>query len=231
MFESKDHDAKIKVIDFGLSTKYLDPEVEIKRRVGTIYTMAPEVIRQVPYNYKADLFSVGVISYMLITNSRPFWGKTKEQVKNEVKRCQPNMATSSKVWQNKSNDANNFVSKLLTKSPDERMSCQEAKDHPWLSHMHDLPDRNPPQSTMSNVEQSLIRFADSGEFRRLILNVLAHQTTTAEIKQLSKAFDAYDLDNNGFITYSEFKEALSHLNMSDFALDKMFHSVVSNFDL
>ena len=72
MFESKSPDAEIKVIDFGLSKSFTKDRSVMTKWVGTLYTMAPQVIQGV-YTSQADLWSVGVITYVLLSNSKPFY--------------------------------------------------------------------------------------------------------------------------------------------------------------
>ena len=76
MFESNHPMAAVKLIDFGLSKMYLREDLILTERVGTIYTMAPEVLKG-NYSYKADMWSLGVVAYMLLTSCIPFYGKTR----------------------------------------------------------------------------------------------------------------------------------------------------------
>ncbi len=76
MFESKAPDAEIKLIDFGLSTKFINKNQYFTEQVGTMYSIAPEIIDE-EYTSKCDLWSVGVITYMLLSGTRPFSGQTK----------------------------------------------------------------------------------------------------------------------------------------------------------
>ena len=75
MFENSSPDAEIKLIDFGLSTKFINKNQYFTEKVGTIYSMAPEVLDE-EYTSKCDLWSVGVITYMLLSGTKPFWGRT-----------------------------------------------------------------------------------------------------------------------------------------------------------
>lgn len=230
MFSSKDPNASIKVIDFGLSKKYLDPSIDITDYVGTVYTMAPEVINRVPYSYKADMFSVGVISYMLLSGCKPFWASTRKEIAEKVKNC--DYSLSNRYWHSVSDSAKDFVTKLLQKDPDHRLSAKEAKHHPWLKQNHIDPSNGSHLVNSEHIEKSLIRFADSGEFKKLVLNVLAHQLSCEDIKNLETVFRSYDKDNNGYITQDAFKDALSRLSdLSDEAKDKMFQSLVSLYAL
>ena len=74
MFENKTKEAQIKLIDFGIATVYT--KRKLTDRVGTVYTMSPEVIRG-KYTSKADLWSIGVTTFMLLSGEKPFWGKTR----------------------------------------------------------------------------------------------------------------------------------------------------------
>jgi calcium-dependent protein kinase len=226
MFSSKDPNASIKVIDFGLSKKYLDPSINITDYVGTVYTMAPEVINRIPYSYKADMFSVGVISYMLLSGCKPFWASTRKEIAEKVKNC--DYSLSSRYWYSISEEAKDFVSKLIEKDPDRRLSAKDAKDHPWLKQNHIDPSNGSHLVHSEHIEKSLINFADSGEFKKLVLNVLAHQVSAEDIKYLETIFKSYDKDNNGYITHNAFKDALSRLsNLSDETKENMFQSLVS----
>jgi serine/threonine protein kinase len=76
MFESNKPDAEINLIDFGLSKKYGPNEKYMREGVGTIYTMAPQVLQGV-YTSKADLWSIGVISFMLLSSEKPFYSRKR----------------------------------------------------------------------------------------------------------------------------------------------------------
>jgi serine/threonine protein kinase len=76
MFESNKPDAQINLIDFGLSKKYGPGEYYMHEGVGTIYTMAPQVLQGV-YTSKADLWSIGVISFMLLSSEKPFFSRER----------------------------------------------------------------------------------------------------------------------------------------------------------
>jgi calcium-dependent protein kinase len=188
--------------------------------------MAPEVINRVPYSYKADMFSVGVISYMLLSGCKPFWASTRKEIAEKVKNC--DYSLSNRYWHSISEEAKDFVSKLIEKDPDRRLSAKDAKDHLWLKQNHIDPSNGSHLVHSEHIEKSLIHFADSGEFKKLVLNVLAHQVSAEDIKCLETIFKSYDKDNNGYITNDAFKDALSQLsNLSDESKENMFQSLVS----
>lgn len=79
-----DSEGKIKVIDFGTAKK-IDPEAGIKGLKGTPYYVAPEIIQQVNYNEKCDIWSIGVIMYILLTGNPPFNGDNDNQIFSKIR--------------------------------------------------------------------------------------------------------------------------------------------------
>ena len=93
LFESTKPDAEIKLIDFGLSKRFYNDK-QMSERVGTIYTMAPQVIQGV-YSNSADIWSVGVVAFMLLSGTKPFWGKNRDSIVKKVMECKYSFAGPS----------------------------------------------------------------------------------------------------------------------------------------
>mmetsp|Transcript_17135 Transcript_17135/g.49554 ORF Transcript_17135/g.49554 Transcript_17135/m.49554 type:complete len:755 (-) Transcript_17135:140-2404(-) len=225
LFETRHLDSDIKLIDFGLAKKYLSPDHVMTERVGTIYTMAPEVVKGV-YTFKADLWSVGVIAYMLLSNTKPFWGKKKKRIVEKIVRGRCHFLGPE--WALISREARFFVRSLIQVDPEKRLTAEQAQVHPWLTHSYKLCDRRPSEDLIDRVNENIVRYADSGEFKKVILNVIAHKSTAEEIFQLRKVFDQYDRNNDGAISYNGFKDALSKFNYTDEELNAMFRCVDIN---
>ena len=88
LLESKADDAGIKCTDFGLSV-FFKPNQKFKEVVGSAYYVAPEVLKQ-SYSNEADIWSCGVILYILLSGVPPFWGETEKQIFKailEVRAC------------------------------------------------------------------------------------------------------------------------------------------------
>lgn len=222
MFENKNPDAEIKVIDFGLSKKFLPGDNYMTEGVGTIYTMAPQVLQGV-YTSQADLWSVGVITYMLLSSTKPFYHRKRRFVIDKIMRCDYNF--DRRAWEHISTEGKQFVSSLIKLDPNERLTAQEALEHLWLSNEFPLSDRAPTEEIMIDVEENILNYKDASEFKKLALMVIAHKSSTEEIAQLRRAFDQYDSSNDGQITYNEFKEALSKADYTEKELESMFSSV------
>ena len=122
--------ADIRILDFGLS-KILGPDETCNEPYGTLSYCAPEVIKGENYNKQADLFSVGVITYLLLSGQLPFNHKDSEK---EIARLtiyeEPTF--KSKVWKNISSEAIDFIKGMIKKNPKERFNIQQAIEHNWF---------------------------------------------------------------------------------------------------
>jgi len=227
MFESKDSNSEVKVIDFGLSKKFLPEEHHrtMTEGVGTIYTMAPQVLQGI-YTSKADLWSVGVISFMLLSSQKPFYNKRRRKVIDRIMRC--DYKFRGEIWEQLSDDSKDFISNLLVLDPKQRMDANQALKHKWLNEQYKLSDRRPSEALMKKVEDNLLAYKDTSDLKKVALNIIAHKSSPTEILQMRKAFGQYDIENNGVVSFDEFKKALKDSNYSDGELEEIFSSIDVN---
>ena len=122
--------ADIRLVDFGLG-KMLGPGEKCDEPFGTFSYVAPEVLQEKPYDYKVDLFAIGVITYLLVAGFLPFDDENSEK---EIARQTVYDPTPypKKIWDNISQEAKMFVDNLLSKDPEKRMNLQEVLQHSWL---------------------------------------------------------------------------------------------------
>ena len=128
MFESKNPDAEIKLIDFGLST-YARKGRIMRTRVGTPFYVAPEVIKG-EYQKSCDMWSIGVIAYVLLCGYPPFYGDDNEEIFQKIESVDFNYPIED--WASISPNAKDFINKLLEANPKKRMTPYEAMNHTWL---------------------------------------------------------------------------------------------------
>jgi calcium-dependent protein kinase len=224
MFESQAEDAEIKLIDFGLSKKIDGGKKYMTEGVGTVYTMAPQVLRGV-YNSQADLWSIGVITYMILSNTKPFFGKKRRHVVTRILRG--TFTFYSPAWENISLEAKTFVTQLLEVDPKVRLNAEQALAHPWLSKEFALSERAPDSAMMESVHDNIVNYGAVSEFKKMALMVIAHKSTTEEIMVMRKAFDAFDTGNNGTISLEEFKAAMEKADTkySESDIEDLFRTV------
>jgi calcium-dependent protein kinase len=133
----------------------------------------------------------------------------------------------AKVWKNRSQKGKDFISALLQVEPAKRPTAKKAFKHPWLSKKTVLSDRKPDADALNSAQANLVRYADSGDFKKLAMYVIAKKSTTEDILELRKVFEEYDSDNDGTISFSDFKKALTKSSYTDKEIEIMFHKVVS----
>ncbi|VEU42587.1 unnamed protein product [Pseudo-nitzschia multistriata] len=125
----KDVWSPLKLIDFGLSTHYRQGE-RLTRVVGSSYYVAPEVLKK-SYTEACDLWSLGVIVYMLLSGAPPFYGKNDEAIKASI--VQGEYTFPHELFRDVSDEAMAFVSTLLSYNIEYRYTAAQALTHPWLS--------------------------------------------------------------------------------------------------
>ncbi|XP_029023905.1 death-associated protein kinase 2 [Betta splendens] len=119
----------IKLIDFGLAHRFV-PGEEYRSTSGTPQYIAPEVINNQPLNTAADMWSIGVITYILLSGLSPFQGDTDEETLKNVDAMMYRF--DAQHFSMTSSMAKDFIQKLLVKNPCERMTAEESLLHPWI---------------------------------------------------------------------------------------------------
>ncbi|CAG9324567.1 unnamed protein product [Blepharisma stoltei] len=127
----EDHEG-FKICDFGLSAQF-ETDNELTSKCGTPGYIAPEILRDEKYGTKADIFSVGIISYQLLTGKLPFEGFDVLTILAINRECHINFHEDD--WSHLSSSAKNFVIRLTDPDPFIRPTAKEALDDPWLSSL------------------------------------------------------------------------------------------------
>jgi calcium-dependent protein kinase len=208
MFLDSSPSSEIKILDFGLSKKFHRKEQPgyMSDPVGTIYTMAPEVLDGI-YNAKADLWSIGVISYMLLASKKPFYNRKMTKMKELIRANNPSYDDA--VWSTLSTDAKEFVQKLLQLSPIQRMAIEQALQHPFIVRRELLSNELPSPEVYQMIEYGLMHYTmHTPKLKKLALTVIAHDSNSEDVDQLRRAFIQFDTERNGILSFDEFKSAL-----------------------
>ena len=130
LMTSEDNNADIKILDFGLS-KILGPGEYCVEPYGTLSYVAPEVLLEKSYNNKIDLWSLGVITYLIVSGKLPFDHRQDDQeIARQTIYEEPSFKNN--IWKKISKDCIDFISKLLVKDPEKRMNIKDALEHNWI---------------------------------------------------------------------------------------------------
>nr|GMC87601.1 CDPK-related kinase 5-like [Ipomoea batatas] len=199
LFSSKDESSQLKAIDFGLSD-FVRPDEKLNDIVGSAYYVAPEVLQR-SYGTEADVWSVGVIAYILLCGSRPFWARTESGIFRAVLKTDPSFDEGP--WPSLSSEAKDFVKRLLNKDPRKRMSAAQALCHPWIRNHSDV--KVPLDILVFKLMKSYMR---SSSLRKAAMRALSKTLTEDELFYLREQFALLEPDKNGSIKLDNVKTAL-----------------------
>ncbi|ESQ38126.1 hypothetical protein EUTSA_v10028617mg [Eutrema salsugineum] len=198
LFSSEDDENanKLKAIDFGCSV-YIKEGTELRDRVGSIYYIAPEVLRGESYGKEIDIWSAGVILYILLSGNPPF--ETEDEIR------EGKLDFESQPWPSISLSAKDLIKKMLNKNQKKRISAGEVLEHPWIKT--EASDKPIDGVVLTRLKQ----FRAMNKLKKLALKVIAEGLSEEEIKDLKTTFEKMDTDKNGSITYEELKTGLHRL--------------------
>eukprot|EP01041_Mallomonas_annulata_P006695 gene6695-13575_t len=198
LFENKSQDAELKLIDFGLS-QHFNPEELMNTPVGTPYYVAPEVLSGA-YDAKCDVWSIGVIAYMLLSGSPPFHGNNDAET---LKAVQEGTLVFNKYFNPVSAQAKDFIRTCLTRNVSERPTAEALQKHEWFKILHE-----PAEPMSTDIIHRLQGFEKKSALSRLCTEVVAHTLTAQQIKGLRKEFLKLDVNQSGEISYEDLKSIL-----------------------
>jgi calcium-dependent protein kinase len=181
MFASENEGAVLKLIDFGLARTYYKEEVlalnqiiRMRTRAGTTFFMAPEVILN-NYTQACDMWSAGVILYIILSGYPPFSGTTDEEILENILRGEYDF--DDKIWDSISPEAKDLIEKLLT-SEDERLTPKDALIHPWIHNYSRLES----EVILSHTHTERLRnFQKSKKLKKAALTYLASRVSDEDI--------------------------------------------------
>ncbi|KAH9674243.1 calcium-dependent protein kinase 2 [Citrus sinensis] len=206
LFVNEHEDSPLKAIDFGLST-FFKPGDIFTDVVGSPYYVSPEVLLK-HYGPEADVWSAGVIIYILLSGVPPFWGETEHDIFEEV--LHGDLDLSSDPWPKISENAKDLVRKMLVRDPRKRLTAHEVLCHPWFQIDGGAPDKPLDSAVLSRLKQ----FSAMNKLKKMALRVIAESLSEEEIAGLKEMFKALDADNSGFITFEELKVGLKRFGAS-----------------
>ncbi|KAL7596270.1 hypothetical protein Lser_V15G28622 [Lactuca serriola] len=228
LFVDEHEDSPLKTIDFGLSV-FFKPGETFVDVVGSPYYVAPEILLK-NYGPEADIWSAGVILYILLCGVPPFWGGKSKRLKdynklithrilnscsffffmteseNEIfeEVLRGKLDFSSDPWPSISESAKDLVRKMLIKDPKRRITAHGVLCHPWISEDGVAPDKPLDSAVLSRLTQ----FSAMNKLKKMALRVIASKLSEEEIAGLKQMFKIIDTDNSGYITFEELKAGL-----------------------
>ena len=215
----------IKIIDFG-NARIFDKTLSTDSIVGSSYYIAPEVFQK-KYNKQCDLWSAGVILYILIVGSPPFDGVSEKRIFSSIKTGV--FDKNNKRWNEASFEVKDLISKLLVYDPNKRLTANEAMEHPWFKKTNsNILYYNIPKYEIFQCIQNILSYNINSKFEELVLAYIVHNLPdNKETKTAIKLFKLVNANGNGKMKKDELKNTLlnfvSEQYLSNF--DQIFNSL------
>ncbi|CAM9170181.1 unnamed protein product, partial [Phaeothamnion confervicola] len=231
LYSSEAPDAELKLIDFGLSKIYLKNQ-RLHGVVGTLYSMAPEVFSG-SYDSKCDMWSVGVLAYILLCGRMPFDCSSKNTLVEDIQRGV--VSFQGPHWSGISEPAKAFVRSLIVRDPHKRATAAQALHDPWLNKVGgaDVTVRGSRHLSHDDHEGLLIsfrRYAGYSKLKRAALMVVAHRSEPGELRRLREIFMRYDVEHTGTITVRDFKTVLLQEGFQELEIETVYQELDEDND-
>ena len=209
-------DNRIKVIDFGLS-QACD---RLKTKVGTAYYVSPEILNG-NYTHLCDIWSAGVILYILLSGDPPFNGPNDNAIYNKV--AQMKFSFPENKWKNISKEAKDLISHMLVPEK-ERFTASQVLEHDWFKNAKDVPL----SEIQFNEKNLFMNFAKGSFIKKMGLMFIASRLDENEINNLKNVFSAFDTGKDGQISYEELRKGLMDMKsnkMTEEDIKKLFEAL------
>ncbi|KAL2485473.1 Calcium-dependent protein kinase 8 [Abeliophyllum distichum] len=169
--------------------------------VGSPYYMAPEVLKR-NYGPEVDVWSAGVILYILLCGVPPFWAETEQGVAQAIIRSVIDFKRDP--WPKISDNAKDLVKKMLDPDSSRRLTAQQVLEHPWIQNAKKAPN----VSLGETVKARLKQFSVMNKLKKRALRVVAEHLSVEEVAGIKEAFDTMDTGKRGVINLEELKIGL-----------------------
>ena len=206
--EGSEKNNPIKIVDFGLSIDF-NMKKMLSSKVGTAYYVPPEILAG-NYNEKCDIWSSGVILYILLSGDPPFNGPSDAVIFSKIRQFKFDFPPEK--WNNISPEAKDLISKMLLPEKD-RLSASQVLQHPWFNLIKS--EKIPLKNLNFGGSNFFKDYKESNQLKKIVLLYIASKLEEKEILDLQNLFKAFDKDDNGQIDIKEFEQGLMELNLKE----------------
>jgi len=227
LYETTKDDSILKIIDFGTSRYFEKSSVKMKQKFGTPYYIAPEVLKK-DYNEKCDIWSCGVILYIMLCGFPPFNGDNNEEIMDNILRGEYNF--EAPIWSEVSDYAQTLIKHMLEYDPVLRYSAEQVLQDPWFKMvLEDSFDKPFARRTLSQLKG----FRTQRKLQEAIwIFLVSHMIPSEERDSLLQIFHALDLNGDGQLSREElligFKEIMNSED-PEAEVDAIFKAIDNNY--
>ncbi|KAL6957655.1 Calcium-dependent protein kinase 14 [Sarracenia purpurea var. burkii] len=166
--------------------------------------MAPEVLKR-NYGPEIDVWSAGVILYILLSGVPPFWAEIEKGVAEAIIRSVIDFKRDP--WPKVSYTTKDLVKKMLNRHPKQRLTAPQVLAHPWLQNAKKAPNVSLGESVRARLKQ----FSVMNKLKKNALKVIAEHLSVEEVAGIKEGFELMDINNKGKINLDELREGLQKL--------------------
>ena len=206
---------EIKLIDFGTATNF-EPHKKMTKFIGTSYYLAPEVLKE-SYDEKCDVWSCGVIMYILLSGYPPFNGNSNVDIYHNIQNIQNNPPYfSGEEWKEVTKEAIDLIKFMLTKNPNKRYSAEMCLNHKWFKLLEENDKVSNKGGMNKKIQIKVINkmadFVKENRFKQAVLQFISTQfNLKKEEEDLRDLFKQFDQEKKGQITKDVFYQKLCEL--------------------
>lgn len=218
LLSNKNDESPVKVIDFGLSNIFKDTktgsEVKMTTKVGTAYYVSPEVLSG-NYDEKCDIWSSGVILYILLCGDPPFNGPNDNEIYRKIK--QKKFAYTNPVWKHVSDQAKELINSMLSE-PNQRPTAEEVFLSPWVQEL--APHSN--EAVLKLNTASLKIYGNTNKLKKAVMTFICSRMKDEDVANLKEIFVAMDKNGDGHLTLEEVKDGMSKVGLDNSSIEELF---------
>lgn len=216
LLEGNQRIEQLKLIDFGKSV-IAPTATKLDRLIGAAAYLAPESLKHLNYSHKTDIWAVGIIAFAALSGSLPFDAESEQEaldlILNSREEVRSKEIFKEDAWAGVSDDAIDFVSKMLSFEPYKRPSAREALQHPWIRRVIEAQTEVTQNRDRVMTQQALgevVRFQAPSKLQQAALTYIASQCLSKFDKApIERIYQAMDLGGAGKLTKQDFQKAYS----------------------
>jgi len=219
LLQSPADDAPLKLIDFGIARTY-EPGQVLTTCCGTPMYISPQVLAK-SYNQLCDVWSAGVITYVLLCGSAPFFARDESDLLKKIQKGAFDF--DDEEWDDVSDAAKAVIRRMMTFEASSRPSADVLLQDRWLEASESRDAGRLSKSLVAKLRQ----FKVVSQFKKIALSLAAQLLSDEDIKDMQQTFTALDKDNNGVLSHVEISDGLSSHGL---ALPPDLEEILENID-
>jgi calcium-dependent protein kinase len=214
----------IKIIDWG-TARFFDKSKKMNKISGTPYYIAPEVLFE-KYDEKCDIWSCGIILYIILCGYPPFNGENDSEILAKIKLGK--FTFPDEEWEHVSDSAKNLILKMLTFKPEERPSAGQCLEHPWIKdHNKRVINPNLGKKCLNNMR----KFHAGRKLQQAALTYIVNYLLTKEEKnEMLEMFQSLDTNGDGVLSSEEIYEGYRQ-TLGDVEARKEVDRIMTEIDI